>query len=762
MQHPPAHAQRYTVEGRIGGRWWVWQRFATHDEAAAEIERLATQKRFDGARLIETVPGWNGAPPVSRELFVLDPNGPRAVDIAQAEALRRAEADAPEEQECEPGLVAQPVADAVARALARVAAEIAAIDEADEPAPSILRPAAEPGPDKAPPQPQAIAAEEPAPPSVLAAATVPTPHLDHAIARASFAWAPPPEADAPKEAAAGAAPAAGAAASEILAEAPPEPAADPAAIDMPAPTPQTAPTLLDDAQPIPGCAAPDRCDPFEDAPVHAEAAPSDAEAEDDGLRAIDEPALGLAAERAWDEFVQRGNRPEPPANDDQTRREPALASFAIMDDDDRVAATPRDGHWHIRLRQVAYTLGAGLASLLLAVASYETTRLLIGLPDLLGDVHQAVGGLLAGPERPVAAAARRGNALEVSQLLRGGFSPNSEDPKGVPALLVAARAGHGDVVRTLLEGGADPNRRFGSNDTPLLAAAREGLIQAVDQMLARGGHVNGRGGNDECDTPLLLAANAGRLEMVNFLLSRGASFDVLPGCRRGPLDAAAAHPRVRETLETAYQRRLAGVPRASPAFAAGDAAPRNLPASPDAPLDLRGYATLMYGFSWRDTLAEVKARSRECRAVGRRYEVCELQVKPLFDDAALVEAWFDRGDGDRFVSIETRSVELVDYTAHRDGATVRQRFDQVRREIERNLPPGSRPIVQRNVPTTVAFFEALKPEIAAGDYAAFWSDDGRRRPASIHLKLSGIDARKGFYRIVVSNPLRQSQQAAAP
>jgi hypothetical protein len=93
---------------------------------------------------------------------------------------------------------------------------------------------------------------------------------------------------------------------------------------------------------------------------------------------------------------------------------------------------------------------------------------------------------------------------------------------------------------------------------------------------------------------------------------------------------------------------------------------------------------------------------------------------------------------------------------------VRQRFDQVRREIERYLPSGQRPIVQRAAPTTLPFFEGLKPEIAAGDYSAFWSDDGRRRPASVHLKLSGIDARKGFYRIVVSNPLRQSQQAAVP
>ena len=62
----------------------------------------------------------------------------------------------------------------------------------------------------------------------------------------------------------------------------------------------------------------------------------------------------------------------------------------------------------------------------------------------------------------------------------------------------------------------------------------------------------------------------------------------------------------------------------------------------------------------------------------------------------------------------------------------------------------------------MTFFEGLKPDVAAGDYSAFWSDDSRRRPASVHLKLGGIDNRKGFYRIVVANPLRQTQQAAMP
>lgn len=442
---------------------------------------------------------------------------------------------------------------------------------------------------------------------------------------------------------------------------------------------------------------------------------------------------------------------------------------------------PARSDWRHRARRFGFSLGAVAASLLLAVAGYETTRLMIGLPDLLGEAHRAVASLLAGPERPIVAAARRGNAAEVEQLLKGGFAADSEDPQGVPALLIAARNGHDDVVQKLLAAGADPNRRFASGETPLIAATREGLLSAVDAMLARGGQVNGRGGPDECETPLLAAAGGGRIEMVNFLLARGATFDVLPGCKRGPLDAAAPFPRVRDALEQAYQRRLAGAsPRPIPAAVEMPAppappTPRVLPAPTPAPAPApqqrsmaeppavdRGYAALMYGMSWRDTLAEVKAQARECRSVGKRYEVCVLDPgKTLFEDAGPVEAWFDRADGDRFVSIETRSQDLIDYTPQRDGATARHRFDQVRREVDKLLAPGPKPIVQRNAATGMTFFEGLKPEVGAADFSAFWSDEGRRRPATVHLKLSGIDNRRGFWRIVVANPLRQSQQAAA-
>ncbi len=803
----------YTVEGRLGQRWWTWQRFAEHDDAARSIANLIEAKRFDAIRLLETQHRAGHPPIVLRELFLYDPAAnaalaspepvapappvvappPAALPLEPATPPSKAATTAPPAAKqamaankmpspavpSTTPLIGAPAAEAVSAAFARMAAEVsaqrrraeekrleqhrvevAAASNAAEAWPALWRatvPLAAPvrlaAPAKAAPKTRdsrdpfddtgaddyapLVAVEETAIPAVAAAAPAP------AVAASQPTW-DPAEIDAAMAALK-------AALREVEAVVPSRPA----------------PLAPPNALPLADFTASDR--PTAE-PAHVEPA-------NDAI--VTQPA-------ANDHRSATADDAEDPYWDD------AAAPVRVA----------RTGSWRFRLRRVGYSLGAAAASILLAIAGYETTRLAIGLPDLLGGVGTTVGALFAGPERPIVAAARRGDGAEVERLLQGGFSAESADPQGVPALLVAARNGHADIVRLLLDAGADPNRRFGQADTPILAATREGLLPSVDAMLSRGGQVNGRGGADDCDTPLLLAAAAGRLEMVTFLLSRGATFDVLPGCRRGPLDAAAPHPRVRDALENAYQRRLAGVPRAAPGIAPGiapavatgsdvaappratamtppPALPAALPTPAPPPVPTMkpavaepkaaepkagptGYGALMYGLAWHDSLGEVKAKARECRALGRRYEVCTLAVKPIFDDTATVEAWFDRADNDRFVSIETRSIDLVDYTAQRDGAAVRRRFDEVRRELERFLPPGARPILQKNLPPgSMTFFEGLKPDVAAADFSAFWSDDNRRRPASVHLKLTGIDNRKGFYRIVVGNPLRQTQQAQA-
>jgi hypothetical protein len=630
----------FVVEGRISGRWWVWQRFRSRDEGARELAALAIEKRFDGVRLVQTIPGGVGVSTTSRELVVVDAEGVH-------------------------------------------------------------------GPDRTAPQ----ASEHADPPT------------------------PPREA--------------------------------------PAPARQASPQR---GQPKAQGRPSRRREPFAPPPVP-----------------FQPPQGSVAAEG---ELARTGARAD-------IRIEPVVVDAEPEPDIGHGGGAAMPLAFHAaqrnRRRQIVYTLGAGVASLLLAVVSYEITRTVVGMPDLLYEARQAAAAVFAGPERPIIAAARQGNTEEIGKLLRGGFSPNTEDAYGVPALLVAARAGKAGVVRQLLEAGADPNRAFRRGDTPLLASAREGLTNAIELMLAKGGHVNGRGGGDLCDTPLLVAAAAGRIETVNYLLGKGASFDVLPGCRRGPLDAAAAYPRVREALEQAYQRRLAAAGRSGqPAPAAMPAAatmPHAAPAAPSlptpAPVDrpptrqpaaavpppvqakphaaaanasdanapAAAYRAVMFGLGWDDTLAQVRAKSKNCREVGKRYIACELAVKKWLDDIETVEAWFDRADGDRFVSMEARSAAIVDTSAKLDGQSVRQRFDKVRAAIEKKLPEGLRPIIARQAAAGIPFFAGLKPDVNAGDYSVFWPDDGRRHPAAVHLKLTGTDDQSGYYRVVISNPNRYSQQA---
>ena len=662
----PQSAPMFVVEGRIGGRWWVWQRFRVRDEGARELAALAAEKRFDGVRMVQTIPGGPGASTTSRELVVVDGNGVhgpgRAEHDPQVETIRApAEAPAPA-----PAPVRSPMPQRAQSGVSRR---------------------------RIPAPPQAPDRREPAAPSF--APTV----------------------------------AGNAAATD----------------DEPSPAPDNGIRI---------------------SPVVMENDPDD--------------------EAAFDRVSTSY-----PATHEMARR--------------------------LKRRQIFYTLGAGMASLLLAVVSYEVTRTAVGMPDLLYEARQTVGAMFAGPERPIVTAARQGNTEEVAKLLRGGFSANTEDAYGVPALLIAARAGKASVVRQLLEAGADPNRPFRRDDTPMLAAAREGLNGSIEQMLAKGGHVNGRGGNDFCDTPLLVSAAGGRMDTVNFLLAKGASFDVLPGCHKGPMDAAAAYPRVREALEQAFQRRLAAanrpaqgaspvvpaaaqappappapvqvappapakpaaapaprpavqsaVPAPVPALAQAPAKAKPHPAAaviPPPPADAQAleaaYRPIMFGFSWDATIAQVRAKSKSCRDVGKRYLACELAVKPWLEGIETVEAWFDRADGERLVSIEALSGTIVDVSAKQDGINARQRFDNARAAIEKRLPGDMRPIVARQAPVGIPFFAGLKPDVNAGDFSVFWSDDGKRRPAAIHLKLTGVDEQSGYLRVVVSNPRRYSQQAQA-
>jgi ankyrin repeat protein len=126
------------------------------------------------------------------------------------------------------------------------------------------------------------------------------------------------------------------------------------------------------------------------------------------------------------------------------------------------------------------------------------------------------------PDTPLAAAAARGQAQEVSALLAAGADPDQMDSHGWSALICGARAGSVAVVKSLLASGANPNLRdsYVNGWTPLMHALHKHQNEAAQILLDRGADVNAR--SKSCVTALIMAAGDGNLDMIQLLLERGA------------------------------------------------------------------------------------------------------------------------------------------------------------------------------------------------------------------------------------------------
>ncbi len=119
----------------------------------------------------------------------------------------------------------------------------------------------------------------------------------------------------------------------------------------------------------------------------------------------------------------------------------------------------------------------------------------------------------------------QGNLSAVNDFLTLGFSPDTENVKGVPILILAVRNHHRDIARILLGHGADLNRKSGDRgNTALMDAAVLGDVEMVRELLDAGADMNVKSKNGQ--TALMLAVGEGRDSIAEELIDRGADLSI--------------------------------------------------------------------------------------------------------------------------------------------------------------------------------------------------------------------------------------------
>ncbi|MDT8369633.1 MAG: ankyrin repeat domain-containing protein, partial [Longimicrobiales bacterium] len=201
------------------------------------------------------------------------------------------------------------------------------------------------------------------------------------------------------------------------------------------------------------------------------------------------------------------------------------------------------------------------------------------LPGLLA---LALLAAAAGPDTPVADAAREGALAEVRTLLRQGADVNAAHGDGMTALhwaayrgdlemvdvlvyaganleattrvagytplLVAARSGHSAAAVRLLDAGADPRARTSTGVTALHFAAGTGGVEAVEALIVAGAAVDARE-HAHGQTPLVFAAHDGRVEAIRALVAAGADLDATT--RVTPISRLEEEDRIESRLRSA-------------------------------------------------------------------------------------------------------------------------------------------------------------------------------------------------------------------
>jgi hypothetical protein len=120
-----------------------------------------------------------------------------------------------------------------------------------------------------------------------------------------------------------------------------------------------------------------------------------------------------------------------------------------------------------------------------------------------------------------AACVVQGKREAINNYLDLGFSPDTENERGVPLLILAIRNKHGEIALDLISRGADVNRiSVDRGNTALIDAASAEELPLVLALLEGGADIDKQSKSGQ--TALMLAAGEGKILSVKELLRRGA------------------------------------------------------------------------------------------------------------------------------------------------------------------------------------------------------------------------------------------------
>lgn len=175
---------------------------------------------------------------------------------------------------------------------------------------------------------------------------------------------------------------------------------------------------------------------------------------------------------------------------------------------------------------------------------------------LLALPAQAQIGIEVLIRRPLAEAARDGNADGVRQQLLAGVSANQLDLDNRPALVLAALNGNAEIAKLLLDGRATPDLRDREGRTALMLASERGHVGVVQTLIAGRANLNLIERSSSA-TALMMAAREGHLRVVEALVQ--AKADTTPTDATGRTALAIAEAANRRTVVDFLRRN--GAPR---------------------------------------------------------------------------------------------------------------------------------------------------------------------------------------------------------